>query len=112
MTRRMDRVNVVLRQEISKVISTELNDPRLNSMATVIDVDSSLDLRHARVYISVLGDVSEKENTLNALRSASGYIHRVIRKNLGMKNVPYLNFFIDETIQRGSEMNRIISELQ
>ena len=111
MTRGMDRVNVVLRQEISKVISTELNDPRLNSIATVVDVDSSLDLRHAKVYISVLGDIEEKENTLNALRSASGYIHRVIRKNLSMKNVPYLSFFIDDTIQRGSEMNQIISEL-
>lgn len=110
MTRRMDRVNVVLRQEISRFLAVELSDPRLSSMATVMDVDTSSDLRHAKVYVSVLGNQNEKENTLAALRSASGYIHRNMRKNLTLKSVPYLSFYLDESIERGSEMLELIKE--
>ncbi len=110
MTRRMDRVNVLMREEISKVISTDLRDPRLARVVSITHVDTSADLRQARVHVSVLGSENEKRNTLEALRSASGYIHRTVRPNLSMKNVPSLTFILDDTIERGAELLELIKD--
>ena len=78
MTRRMERVNVLLRQEISRILVEELKDPRLSSLVSIIRVDTAPDLSTARVYISVLGNVDEKTNTMTALKSASGYVRRTV----------------------------------
>ncbi len=104
MNRRMDRVNVLLRHEISRVLSSELSDPRLARLVSVTSVDTSTDLRHAKVYISVLGEKSDKRATLDALKSASGYIHRSIRPKLALRNVPHLVFYLDESIEQGTEL--------
>lgn len=104
MTRRLDRINVLLRQEISRLLVGELKDPRLSSMVSITEVDTSPDLRHARVYVSVLGDEQAKRSTLQALKSASGFIHRSMRENLALKTVPALDFYLDESIERGAEL--------
>jgi ribosome-binding factor A len=111
MSRRIERVNGVLRQEISRVLATELRDPRLSALVTVTHVETAADLRHAKVFVSVLGDGAEKKSTLEALRSASGYVHRNIRHNLTMKSVPTLEFAIDDSIERGAELLRMIDGL-
>lgn len=111
MSRRIERVNGVLRQEISRVLTTELRDPRLSALVTVTQVETSADLRHAKVFVSVLGDGAEKKSTLEALRSAAGYVHRNIRDNLTMKSVPTLEFAIDDSIERGAELSRMIDGL-
>jgi len=111
MTRRMDRVNALLRQEISRVLAVELRDPRLASVVSVTLVDASPDLRHANVLISVLGDKSEKRRTLKALKSAAGFIHRNLRQKLTIKAVPSLDFHLDESIEHGTEVLRIIDQV-
>ena len=111
MTRRMDRVNVLLRQEISNVLATELKDPRLSEVVSVTSVDSSADLRLAKVFVSVLGSRQDKMNTLKALRSASGFIHRNMRRQLKLKNVPSLQFQLDESIERGEELMELIRKV-
>ena len=111
MTRRMDRVNVLLRQEISRVLASELKDPRLSSLISVTRVDSSSGLRHARVFVSVLGDQSAKDTSLTALRSAAGFIHRSLRQHLTLKATPTLEFHLDESIEKGAEILDIIDEL-
>ena len=111
MTRRLDRVNGLLRQEIGRVLTSRLKDPRLSSVMSVTRVDASADLRHARVFVSVLGDETAKQVTLRALRSAAGFIHRDVRRHLTMKAVPTLTFQIDESIEQGAEMLRKIRSL-
>ncbi len=104
MNRRMDRVNVLLRQEISRVMARELRDPRLSTVVSVTYVDASPDLRQAKVYVSVLGDDAQKRSTIQALESASGFIHRTMREDIAIKNVPFLKFYLDESIERGAEI--------
>ena len=111
MTRRMDRVNVLLRQEISRVLAAELRDPRVSSMVSITYVDSSADLHHARVGVSVMGDEAQKRSTLKALKSAAGFIHRNIRRHLTLKTVPSLQFYLDDSIERGAEMLEMIKDL-
>ncbi len=108
MARRIDRVNALLRQEISRVIATELRDPRLSSLVSVLRVQTSPDLRQAAVYISVLGGDREKKDVMRAFRSASGYIHRAIRDSLTLKMVPHLEFRLDDSIERTSELLGLI----
>ena len=111
MPRRMDRVNVLLRDEISRVLATELKDPRLPVVVSVTHVSASRDTRSARVFVSVMGDEDEKANALKALKSAAGFVHRQLRKKLSLKNLPAIEFRLDESIQRGAEMQSLISDV-
>ena len=111
MTRRMDSVNVLLRQEISRVLATELKDPRLSTIVTVTDVDAAPDLRRAKVFVSVLGDRAEKKSTLKGLKSAAGFIHRSLRKRVALKSVPSLEFYLDESIEQGTDILQLINDL-
>ena len=111
MNRRISRVNGVLRQEISRVLATELRDPRMPEIVSVTQVEVLRDLRHARVYVSVLGGEDEKKGTLRALRSASGFVHRELRHHLSLKSVPSLEFVLDESIEEGTRILELIDEV-
>ena len=110
-TRRMDRVNALLRQEVSRVLAVDLKDPRLSLVVSVTQVDASRDLRHATVLVSVLGDESQKRRTLKALKSAAGFIHRTLRQKLTIKAVPSLDFHLDESIEHGTEVLKLIDQV-
>ena len=110
-TRRIESVNVLLRQEISRVLANELKDPRLASLVSVTHVDAAPDLRSARVFISVFGDQEDKRSTLKALRSASGFIRNSVRKRVSLRNVPHVEFRIDETIEQGADVLKIIDDV-
>ena len=109
MNRRMDRVNMLVRQEISRILAVEMNDPRLSSLISITEVRTSRDLRSARVYFSVLGDEQQKQNALAALESAGGFIHRTMKRNLKLKFAPFLSFQLDESIEQGTDMLDLIS---
>lgn len=109
MTRRMERINVVLRQEVSRILATELRDPRMSSLVSVIRVDTAPDLRSARVYVSVLGDQTEKTNTIKALRSAAGFVRKSMRVTL--RNVPAVEFRIDESIEQVAGVLKLIDKV-
>lgn len=108
MSRRLERVNALLRREISRAISTELSDPRISSMHTVTRVECSPDLSRARVYVSVLDEADS--DTISALRSSSGVIQRSLR-GLNLKRIPQLVFQADESVQRGDEVLRLLDEV-
>jgi ribosome-binding factor A len=111
MTRRIERVNVLLREEISRIVAADLRDPRLSQLITVTRVDTSRDLSQSWVYISVLGKQVHKDSTLKALKSASGFIHKALRDRLSLRTVPKVGFRIDESIERGDAMLRLIDEV-
>jgi ribosome-binding factor A len=106
-TDRMRRVNEALRELIGETITTELQDPRIG-FVTVTGVDTSPDLRSARVYVSVLGDERERETTLAGLRSSHGILQATIARQMRMKRTPTLTFHYDDTPERGIRMSRLL----
>ena len=111
MPRRIDRVNVVLREAISSVLAEDLRDPRLGGMVSVVRVDASPDLGSARVYVSVLGDDDAKAGSMKALKSASRFVHRRLRQKVTLKSVPAVEFRLDESIEAGSDVLSLISRV-
>ena len=109
MSRRIERVNMLVRQEISQIMAVEMNDPRLSTLISITEVRTSSDLRNAKVYFSVLGDENTKQNALAAMESAGGFIHRTMKRNLKLKYAPVLSFELDESIEQGTEMLDLIS---
>ncbi len=112
MSRRIDRVNVVLQQAISSVLAEDLRDPRLGEMVSVVRVDASPDLGSARVYVSVLGDEDAKVGSMRALKSAAGFVHRRLRGRVTLRSVPAVEFRLDESIETGSDVLSLISRVR
>jgi ribosome-binding factor A len=108
-TPRMRRVNEVIRQVLGDVIATDLKDPRIG-FVTVTDVDTSPDLRTARVYVSVLGGESERDKALAGLRSSHGFLQAKIATELRMKRTPTLTFHYDDSVDRGVRISRLLDQ--
>ena len=106
-TARMRRVNEAIREILCDAITTELKDPRIG-FVTVTEVDTSPDLRAARVYVSVLGSPEERESSLAGLRSSHGVLQRKIATGMRMKRTPTLTFEYDESVDRGDRISRLL----
>ena len=111
MTRRTQRVSELLRQEISLVLQRQLRDPRLRSLISITKVDTSEDLRHARVYVSVLGDRSKRDDALRGLDSAASYLRRELGDILPLKHIPSLAFVLDESLEKGEAVIKVMDRL-
>jgi ribosome-binding factor A len=108
-TKRMRRVNEVMREVIGSAIATELEDPRIG-FVTVTSVETSPDLRSARVHVSVLGGEAEREATLAGLRSSQGVLQARIAHEMRIKRTPTLSFHYDETPERGVRVSRLLDQ--
>jgi ribosome-binding factor A len=108
---RMRRVNEAVREVLSARIAEGLNDPRIG-FVTVTSVETSPDLRHARVYVSVLGSEAERDQTLAGLESAHGVLQQSIASELRMKHTPTLQFVFDESIDRGMRITELLEDEQ
>ena len=106
---RMRRVNEAVREVLSGRLAEGLKDPRIG-FVTVTAVDVSPDLRHARVYVSVLGDAHEREQTLAGLRSSHGYLQSKVGTELRMKRTPTLEFIYDESIETGMRITELLED--
>jgi ribosome-binding factor A len=105
----MRRVNESVREVLAAAIATDLKDPRIG-FVTVTDVDTSPDLRAARVYVSVLGSEEEREAALEGLRSSHGFLQGRIASEMRLKRTPTLTFHYDESIERGDRLSRLLGE--
>jgi ribosome-binding factor A len=108
-TARMRRVNEAVREILGDAIATELKDPRIG-FVTVTEVDTSPDLRSARVYVSVLGSPEEREDSLDGLRSSHGFLQGKIASAIRMKRTPTLTFEYDESVDRGDRITRLLDD--
>jgi ribosome-binding factor A len=106
---RIRRVNEAMRAVLSDAIATDIKDPRVG-FVTVTGVKTSPDLRHARVYVSVLGDDAVREGTLAGLRSAHGFLQGRLASELRLKHTPALTFEYDDTVDRGMRISEILDE--
>jgi ribosome-binding factor A len=106
---RMRRVDEAVRAVLSDAITSDLKDPRVG-FVTVTDVKTSPDLRHARVYVSVLGDEAARAASLEGLRSAHGYLQGRVARELHLKHTPQLVFAYDDTIDRGMRISQLLED--
>ena len=106
----MRRVNEAVREVVSAHIAGDLKDPRIG-FVTVTGVETSPDLRHARVYVSVLGTEVERQEALDGLTSARGFLQSQVGAELRMKRTPTLEFQWDPSIEHGMKMERLISDV-
>ena len=105
------RINAEVQRELSSIIRGEIKDPRIAMMTSVTGAEVAPDLKTCRVYISVLGDGKAKEETIKGLRSAEGFIRRALARNLNLRNTPELTFVLDESIEYGVHMSKLIDEV-
>ena len=105
------RINGEVQRELSRIISREIKDPRIAPMTSVVDAVVTSDLKQCKAYISVLGDQKAKEDTLNGLRSAVGYIRRELAHSINLRNTPEITFILEDSIEYGVEMSKKIDEL-
>ena len=112
MSRRIDRINEQLRDELSTVLARQIKDPRLDSLISITRVESSSDLRSARVYISVLGNQEQQKEALDGLQSAASFLRREIRNRINMKHTPFMTYLLDESIQDAAHILRLISTVR
>ena len=103
----MRRVDEAVRAVLSDAIAKQLKDPRVG-FVTVTGVQTSPDLRHARVYVSVYGDQSVREASLAGLRSAHGFLQSRLATELELKHTPALSFHYDESVDRGMRISRLL----
>ncbi|HEV2149314.1 MAG TPA: 30S ribosome-binding factor RbfA [Longimicrobiaceae bacterium] len=108
--RRTDRINQQLRQEVSLLVRDGVRDPRVG-MVTVTAVETSPELDHAKVYVTVLGDDAEKEAALQGLRSAASFIRSQLSKQLQMRRVPELHFHLDRVLHEASRIESLLREV-
>jgi ribosome-binding factor A len=108
---RLQRVNQLIREEISHLIQRELKDPRLG-FVTVTEVDVAKDLRTAKVYVSVLGSDSQWQSSLQALESARGYIRSWLLPRLRLRSVPHLTFHPDRSMAHAAHIQTVLEGLK
>ena len=105
------RINSEVMREISQIIRTELKDPRVSTMTSVTDVNVTTDLKYCTVYVSVLGGKEVADKTLEGLGKAGGFIRYELAHRLNLRNTPELKFVIDNSLEYGMKMDKLIDEV-
>lgn len=112
MSRRIERLNDQLREEISDLLRRQVKDPRLGGLITVTHVETSADLAHARVYVSVLGSQEEREETLKGLEAAAAFMHHELSRRLSLRRTPRLTFRRDDSLEQGAHVLDLLREVE
>ena len=105
------RINSEVQRELSNIIRTEVKDPRIHPMTSVVAVSVAPDLKYCKAYVSVLGDENAARETLEGLRNAVGYIRRALAGSLNLRNTPEITFVLGQSIEYGVHMTRLIDEV-
>ena len=107
---RMNRVDEQIKEEVGKIISQEIQDPHLTGLVSVTMVKTTPDFRYSRVFVSMIGCKSQKEN-LATLKKCSGYIRSLLAKRINFRTTPELVFEFDESIEYGSKIDKILKDM-
>jgi ribosome-binding factor A len=110
MTARTTRIDELLRQEIGSILSRDVEDPRIG-FATIISIETTPDLRHAKVLVSVIGQPDDRKTTLNAMGRAMPFVRHELGKRLRLKRIPEFHLELDDTLERGTRVLHLLDEL-
>ena len=105
------RVNGEVMRVLAEVIRSEIKDPRINPMTSVVAVEVAPDLKTCKAWISVLGNEESQKDTLAGLKSAEGYIRNQLARKINLRKTPEIRFIIDQSIEYGVNMSRMIDEV-
>ena len=104
------RINSEVQRELAHIIRSEIKDPRIHPFTSVVLVEVAPDLKTCKAYISVLGDEQARADTMEGLQSALGFIRRQLARNLNLRNTPEIRFILDQSIEYGVRMSKLIDE--
>ena len=105
------RINGEVQKELSKIIREEIKDPRIHPMTSVMAAEVAPDLKTCKAFISVLGNEEAKQATIKGLKNAEGYIRRELARTLNLRNTPEIRFILDESIEYGVNMSKLIDDV-
>jgi len=108
---RIERVNSLIRQELSELLQRQVKDPRLEEFIAITEVDTSSDMKHAKVFVSQYGNEVDKKKVLSGLLSASSFFRSELSKSLKMRYVPELHFHWDDSIAHGDRLSQLIDKV-
>ena len=111
MSQRTDRVDELLREEIGTILTRELADPRIG-FVTITDIETSPDLRHAKVWVSIIGDRVDRTESVRALQASMGFVRHELGKRLRIKRIPDLHIRLDDSMERGTRVLHLLNNLQ
>ena len=111
MSRRIERVDKLIRHEISELLQRQVKDPRLGKFVAVTEVSTTSDLKHAKIFVSCICSEEEKKETLHTLMAASGFFRNELARRLRLRRIPELSFQWDDSIERGAHLLELIDEV-
>lgn len=108
---RMTRINDEIQKELANIIRSEIKDPRVGSMTSVIRVETTSDLKYCKVFVSVLGNEDEKVNVMKGLKNAGGFMRHLLAERINLRNTPELVFKLDDSVEYSVRMSKLIDEI-
>ena len=105
------RINMEVQRELSQIIRSEIKDPRIHPLTSVVAVEVTPDLKYCKAYISVLGDEEAGKATIEGLRSAASFVRRELAHRVNLRNTPEIIFILDQSIEYGVNMSKLIDEV-
>lgn len=108
---RIIKINEEIKHELSAIIREGLKDPRVDTLVSIIHVDTTPDLKHCKINVSTLGDEHKQQETIEGLKNSSGFIRRELAHRINLRNTPELHFVIDHSIEYGVKMSKLIDEV-
>jgi ribosome-binding factor A len=111
MSRRTERVNDLIRDELSDLLLREVRDPRLDGLISITRVEVTPDLYNARIFVSVMAETADQKQAMHALNAAASFFHRERKQRLQIRRVPFLVFQLDTSIQDGAQVLALMDEV-
>ena len=105
------RINMEVQRELSQIIRSEIKDPRIHPLTSVVAVEVTPDLKYCKAYISVLGDEEAGKATIEGLRGAASFVRRELAHRVNLRNTPEIKFILDQSIEYGVNMSKLIDEV-
>lgn len=107
---RINRISEEVKKEISDIVKNEIRDPRIAEFTSIVAAEVTRDLRYAKVYVSILGDDKAKNDTMEGLKSAAGFVRKEIGRRINLRYTPEIIFELDESIEKGMYLSKLIDE--
>ena len=108
---RMIRINDEIKKEVSEILRSELKDPRVGVITSVLKVETTNDLKYCKVYVSILGDDEKKNEVMEVLKNATGFIRKQIAMKINLRNTPEFKFVLDDSLEYSIKISKLIDEV-
>lgn len=109
---RSDRVAAAIREEVANFLAEGVKDPRVTALVTVTGVEMTRDLRHAKVFVSIMGEDSQRASTIEGLASVQGFLRSRLARSLSLRVAPEIQFVMDESVARAARIETLLNQIR